>query len=99
MIRVPAASFEITRNEVGSAGSRTRELSGYVDVNDVADAFEALEDLCSRKDVDKVVIVYQNYSFCLVGVSFSKNNENPPRIMLGKSYKFTAKDVELERSS
>jgi hypothetical protein len=75
-------------------------MCGYVGVNDDnSKTLNALKELCSRDNVDKIVIVYHDYAFSLVGVSFSENNKHPPSVTLETTYMFRAKDIQLERIS
>ncbi|MGH9877901.1 MAG: hypothetical protein ACRD5H_09700, partial [Nitrososphaerales archaeon] len=94
-----ASSFEIEPGK--SSTESVQQVSGHLGIEDDNDnAFEALKNLCSKENVDKVVIVYRDYQFSLVGVSFSSDNKNPPSIRLGKnSYRFEAKDVHLDALS
>lgn len=62
-------------------------------------AFEALRQFCSRKDIDKIIIVYHDYAFRLLGVSFTEKNTDPPSFRLDRSYEFRANDIQLERVS
>ncbi|HLE35071.1 MAG TPA: hypothetical protein VI698_04195 [Nitrososphaerales archaeon] len=99
MIRVKANSFEIVRdnNQLSSRIKKQPLLLGYVGVDDDdAKAFEVLKELCSKESVDKIVIVYHDYAFSLLGVSLTENNPNPPGIRFGTKYKFSAKDIQLE---
>ena len=68
--------------------------------DDNAKTFQALKDLATEREVDKIIIVYHNYTFSLMGVSLaSKNNHNPPAVTFETVYKFRAKDIQLERNS
>ena len=100
-MRVVASSFEIVRNiDQSTSGGKPPLMFGYVGVDDDnTKAFEALKELCSRDSVDKIIIVYHDYAFSLIGVSLTKSNVNPPSIRLGTAYKFCAKDIQLERLS
>lgn len=63
-------------------------------------AYEALIDLCSQPDVDKIIIVYKDYEFCLMGVSLHGENISPRSIASRKSkFAFTARDIKLESLS
>ena len=98
-IHVTASAFEIVSETKKSSPRSEKQglLFGYIGVDeDNITAFETLRSLCSKESVDKIVIVYHDYAFSLVGVSLTENNKNAPSIRLGGTYKFCAKDVQLE---
>ena len=100
MKRVRASSFEILRDKDLSQEKRQPKLFGYIGIDaDNSKAFEALKALCSEESVDKIVIVYHDYAFSLIGVSLSESNANPPSVRLEGRYRFSAKDIQLERLS
>ena len=95
-----ASSFEIERGD--SISDPKTNVSGNISVDEEDEAtFAAIKELCSKENVNKVIIVYRNFEFALVGVSLTKENKNPPSVVLGrnKHYKFHAKDVHLEMLS
>ncbi|MGI0016832.1 MAG: hypothetical protein ACREBU_25710 [Nitrososphaera sp.] len=96
---IKASSFEILRSH--SSPQSAQGVSGYVEVGDDETAFETIKDFWSGERLDKVIIVYKNYAFSLVDVTFSSENKNQPCITLGRkrSYTFQAKDVHLEALS
>ena len=101
MIRFKASSFEIARgNSQTSSKSKQPLLFGYIDIDDDdVKAFNALKELCSKENVDKIIIVYHDYAFSLLGISLTETNVNPPSIRLNTRYKFSAKDIQLGRLS
>jgi hypothetical protein len=97
-VRISASSFEIIRDNSPTSSTKKPLLFGYVDIDDDdLKAFQALKELCSKDNVDKIVIVYHDYAFSLLGISLTESNVNPPSIRLGTRYKFSAKDIQLER--
>lgn len=88
-------SFEVDRDDsiLDSAG-----VSGHLSTEEDSATFEALKELCQKENVDKVMIVYRNYTFTLVGVSFTDTNSNPPSVTLKgeRNYNFKARDVYLD---
>ena len=100
MIRIKASTFEIVRDNSQTSSSKQPLLFGYVDIDaDNLKAFQALKELCSKDNVDKIIIVYHDYAFSLIGISLTETNVNPPSVRLGTRYKFSAKDIQLERLS
>jgi len=99
MIRISASSFEILPDKNRSSSkSKQPSLFGYIDIDDDDfKALQALKELCTKENVDKIIIVYHDYAFSLLGISLTENNVNPPSIRLGTRYKFSAKDIQLER--
>lgn len=99
MNRVRASSFEIIRDSQDLSGEKRQpKLFGYIGIDaDNRKAFESLKALCSEETVDKIVIVYHDYAFSLIGVSLSESNVNPPSVRLEGKYKFSANDIQLER--
>ena len=99
--RVEVSSFEIIRNNDQSSSKLKKPLLfGYIDIDDDSQkAFSTLKALCSKDGVDKIVIVYHDYAFSLVGVSLTESNDNAPAVRLGGRYKFSAKDIQLESLS
>ena len=96
MIRLKASSFEILKNANESSGEATQQLNGYVGVDDDT-TFKALRDLCNKEKIDKVIVVYHDYAFSLLGVSFSDNKDSDTvQLDAANTYKFQAKDVHLE---
>ena len=96
MIRLTASSFEILKNTNESLGETTQKLSGYVGVDDDT-TFKTLRDLCNKEKIDKIVIVYHDYAFSLLGVSFSDKKESDTiPLNAANTYKFQANDVHLE---
>lgn len=96
VIQVKASSFEIF--PAGKSLERSKQqLSGWikVDGDDIA-GFEALKQFSSRKDVDKIIIVYRDYAFQLLGVSFTEKNTDPPSFRLDRSYEFRANEIQLK---
>ena len=100
-MRINAKSFEITREIDKQSKSRQPLFIGFVGVDDTnAKAFEALKDLSSKQEVDKIIIVYHDYAFSLMGVSLTaKDNYHPLAVTFETRYKFCAKDIQLERSA
>lgn len=72
-----------------------QSLSGSLCVDDSnSESLQVLTGLCSKDNVDKVVVVYREYAFSLKRVSFSGNSmqcSGRDRI-----FKFRAQDVHLE---
>jgi hypothetical protein len=101
MIRVAASSFEIVPDKNRSySKSKQPLLFGYIGIDDDdIKTLHALKELCSKENVDKIIIVYHDYAFSLLGISLNETNTNPPSIRLGTRYKFSAKDIQLERLS
>jgi hypothetical protein len=101
LMRLNASSFEILRDkEQPTSKSKEPLLIGYVGIDDDnSTAFEALKELTSKEAIDKIVIVYHDYAFSLMGVSFTKSNANPPTVTFETTYKFRAKDIQLEKLS
>lgn len=98
MIRVKASTFEIVHDNSPSASSKQPLLFGYIDIDDDnMKTLQALKELCSKENVDKIIIVYHDYAFSLLGISLTQTNVNPPGVRLGTRYKFSAKDIQLER--
>jgi len=99
--RISASRFEIMRdNDPPSSESKYPLLCGYIDIDDDnPKIFATLKELCAKDGVDKIVVVYHDYAFSLVGVSLTESNVNPPAVRLGGRYKFSAKDIQLERLS
>jgi len=96
MIRLKASTFEILKNANSSSKEATPQLNGLVGVDDDA-AFKALRDLCNKEKIDKVIVVYHDYTFSLLGVSFSDNKESETIPSdAANTYKFQARDVHLE---
>jgi hypothetical protein len=89
-----ASSFELERNQA-------EDVSGSFEVRDADEiTYEALMNLCSQPNVDKIVIVYRDYGFCLMGVSLHGENKSPHTISLQRrNFKFNAKDIRLEMTS
>lgn len=97
MVRLTASSFEIMRNsdQPPSNSAQQHSLSGYVCIDDNnSKSFQMLKDLCSGDALDEVVVVYREYAFSLIGVSFIGNNTD--RQGADRTFKFHAKDVHLE---
>ena len=96
MIRVKASSFEILKNTNQPSEEAKQQLSGYIGIDDYA-TLEALKELCAQKNIDKVIVVYHDYAFSLLGVSFSDNKESDSiKLDASNTYKFQANDVHLE---
>ena len=96
MIRFNASSFEIVKNAKLSSVERAQRLFGYLGVDD-ATSVKALKDLCAVKIIDKVVIVYNEYTFSLLEVSFSQSKGSDKfQLDAPNTYRFEAKDVHLE---
>ena len=95
-LRIKASFFEIlksTNNQ--SSGEAIQQLNGYVGIAD--DMCEMLRELCAKKNIDKVVVVYHDYAFSLLGVSFSDNKQSDViHLDAVNTYKFQAEDVHLE---
>jgi hypothetical protein len=96
---VNASLFEI--NSSDSSTNADRKLSGYIDIdNPDEELIKKLKQLCSKRDVDKLVIVYQNYEFVLVGVSLNDERDfkDLPKVHVRRlnRYRFTAKDIGLK---
>jgi len=89
-----ASSFELER-------SQSDDVSGNFELGAADEiAYETLMNLCSQPDVDKIIIVYKDYEFCLMGVSLHGENISPRSIALRKSkFLFSAKDIKLESLS
>lgn len=84
-------------NNSSSIPEKKDLLFGYIGVDeDNTIAFETLKDLCSKQSVDKIVIVYHDYAFSLVGVSLTEDSKNAPSIRLGGTYNFSARDIRLK---
>jgi hypothetical protein len=93
---VRASSFEIDSSK--SSSKRLAPVCGHLGIDDDNErAFETLKHLCSIENVDKVIIVYRNYEFSLVGVSFAAANHETPIVQIDRlrKYKFQAQDVGL----
>jgi hypothetical protein len=91
-----ASSFEVDPSQ--STSQAGHAVSGFIGVDDEDEKIlEELKSLCEKENVDKVIIVYRNYEFELVGVSLSTHNDNPPRIHVkrNKQYRFQARDIGL----
>jgi hypothetical protein len=89
------SSFEL--NRATDHPNSNSEVSGIFEVGEGYDSLEvALKELIRRDDVDKVILVYRNYEFHLLGVSLTGDNRAAPSVAIKKgSFKFTAKDVKL----
>jgi len=96
-IVLKATSFEI--GSPAKSDASQKPISGFIGIEDSdEEIIQKLRDLCSRGDVEKLIIVYNNYEFQLVGVSLSENTslEKSPRVLIGRNiYRFTANDVGL----
>lgn|SRR5574338_1152141 len=90
-IILKASSFELERND-------GQDVAGSFELTDEdMTTYQEIIELCSKPGVDKLVIVYRNYEFILVGVSLKGENINPEFIQLRKrNFKFSAKGVRLE---
>ena len=96
MIRVKASSFEILKNMNQPPEEAKQQLSGYIGIDDDV-TLQALKELCAQKNIDKVIVVYHDYAFSLLGVSFSDSKESDTvQLDAANTYKFEAKDVHLE---
>jgi hypothetical protein len=95
MIRVKASLFEIFKNTNQTSEESRKGLSGLVTIDDAA--IEGIRELCSNAKIDKVIILYHDYAFSLLGVSFS-DEASADTVQIGASnkYKFQAKDIQLE---
>lgn len=95
-ILVNASSFEIVKDNVPHESRDSKpQLFGYLSVDDESKSCE-LEHLCLKGRIDKVILVYHDYAFSLLGVSFSENNSELEPKLIARSYKFSAKDIRLE---
>jgi transcriptional regulator with XRE-family HTH domain len=95
MIRLKASNFEILKNARQSSGDSKQQLCGYLGIDDEA-TFEALRELCNNAKIEKVIVIYHDYAFSLLGVSFSEDAESDNLETKPNTYKFQASDVHLE---
>lgn len=95
MISLTVSSFEIVHNsDQPRSSSEQPSLSGYVRVENISSkSFQMLEELCSAGAVAEVVIVYRDYAFSLIEVTFSESNAQFPGTTC--SFKFDARDIHL----
>ena len=95
-----ASSFEVDRDRAGS-GSESQGVSGYLSADEDSTTFEGLDELCLKGNIEKVMILYRNYTFVLVDVSFADMNSYLPKTKLrGKrQYTFKARNVHLDTIS
>src|SRR5690348_12607344 len=80
-IRIKASIFEIIRDSTKSVNQPEKQdlLLGYVGFDEAnAKSVKVLRDLCSKEIIENVVIVYNDFGFSLIDVSFTKNNANHP---------------------
>jgi hypothetical protein len=99
-ICIKAATFEIIRDTTKSVKEPENQdpLLGYIGLDeDNTKSVETLMDLCSKDEVENVVIVYNDFSFSLGDASFAKDDANPTSATSLRIYAFSAKDVHLER--
>jgi hypothetical protein len=94
---VSATCLEIEQVDCTRSDEGNQNLFGVIDVDDNKDTI-ALEELGSSK-VDKLVIAYRGYLFALSDVTLSLVNGRLRKSQHGKSFRFEARNVELELSN